>query len=194
MTIKLKNFDLYRIGNEIGIVGAIFGDAKSHYLILFPDQDILPFEYAQFDMDEWKKFLRQVDLCEVEVLAKTEHGELSKMVLRKSQRFIEQRVSWSVFRRDGYKCRYCGKEGIPLTVDHLVLWEEGGPSIEANLVAACRKCNKTRGDTQYKDWLKHPHYLQVSKSLSPFAREENERLADTLDRIPRNHTTRETRK
>jgi hypothetical protein len=194
MTLKLSDLNMYDIGNKIGIVGAIFGDADAHYVVLFPDQEVLPFEYLQMNRDDWKKFLRQVDLCEVEVLTKNEHGDLTKMVLRKSQRFIEQRVSWAVFRRDGYKCRYCGKEGIPLTVDHLVTWESGGPSIEANLLAACRKCNKTRGDMEYKDWLKHPHYLQVSAKLSPFAREENERLAATLDRIPRNHSTRETRK
>ena len=61
--------------------------------------------------------------------------KLYKAVIRKCQRNIEQGVSWNVFRRDGYACRYCGNKEVPLTVDHLVLWEESGPSTEANLVS-----------------------------------------------------------
>ncbi|GAG09150.1 unnamed protein product, partial [marine sediment metagenome] len=84
-----------------------------------------------------------------------------------------------------YKCRYCGRDDVPLTVDHLVLWEDGGPSIEENLVSACRKCNKKRGNTEYSDWLQHPYYLKVSAALLPCHQEKNEKLAPTLPGIPR---------
>ena len=74
---------------------------------------------------------------------------------------------------------------MPLTVDHLVCWEVGGPSTEANLVSACRKCNKVRGNTPYPDWLTNGYYVQVSKGLKPAVREANEAVSATLDAVPR---------
>lgn len=73
----------------------------------------------------------------------------------------------------------------PLTVDHLVLWEEGGPSIPTNLVAADRRCNKTRGNMRYEDWLNSSYYRKVSKRLTTQQRDANRALLDTLDAIPR---------
>jgi len=95
-----------------------------------------------------------------------------------------------VFRRDGYKCCYCGRDDVPLTVDHLVLWEDGGPSTEQNMVSACKKCNKARGRTQYVDWLRHPVYLKVSGNLSPERRAANEALVGALNAIPKVMHTR----
>lgn len=98
---------------------------------------------------------------------------------------LETKVSWKVFKRDGYACRYCGNDDVPLTIDHLVLWEEGGPSTVENLVSACKKCNRTRGNTPYADWLKHRYYLKVSKGLTADVRQQNDDLVATLDAIPR---------
>lgn len=193
--MKLDELNIYNIGTTIGLVGAVFGDDKNTYLCLFPDQEIQDNqEVLDMDLEDWKKFLRQTDLVEVEVLQKTEHGKLAKSILRKTQRLVEQRVNWKVFKRDGYRCRYCGADDVPMTVDHLVLWEEGGPSIEGNLLTSCRKDNKTRGNMQYADWLKSPYYLKVSKNLSPAVRMDNESLVGRLADIPRNHTERKARK
>lgn len=115
----------------------------------------------------------------------TEDGALEKAIIRKSQRQIDSQVSWNVFRRDNFMCRYCGTEKLSLTVDHLVCYEDGGPSIEANLVACCRKCNKIRGDTAYAAWLRHPYYIEVSQKVSYAYQELNRRVADTLVSIPR---------
>jgi len=185
--VKLNDLNILDIGNTIGLVGAVFGGKGATYLALFPDQEIEgDTNVLDLDRGDWVKMLRQTDLLEVEVLAKLEDGKFGKAILRKTQRLIEQRVSWAVYKRDGYHCRYCGRDGVPLTVDHLVLWEEGGPSIEENLVAACRKCNKTRGSTQYAEWLTHPYYLKVCRNLPMAIVERNQALAHTLDSIPRN--------
>jgi hypothetical protein len=138
------------------------------------------------DRDDWARFIRQTDLLEVEVLAATgDNKKLAKAVIRKSQRQISQGVSWQVYKRDGYRCRYCAAEGVPMTVDHLVLWEDGGPSIPENLVTACRRCNKTRGNTEYGAWLRHPYYRKVSRGLIMAAQEANEAVLHTLAAIPR---------
>ncbi len=181
----LNDINLLDIGDTIQMAGALYVGKGKAYLILFPEDQAeakaLPIEHLDLTHEDWKTFLRQTDLLEVQAVS----GSNEKAILRKSTRQIEQAVSWNVYRRDSYTCRYCGNDKIALTVDHLVRWEEGGPSIEANLVASCRKDNKTRGDMSYADWLKDPYYLRVSAKLKPEVRAANEALLGTLDAIPR---------
>ena len=182
----IQGINLYDIGNSIQLAGAIYSDDNQLYLLLLPGESMdMPSTMLELSLDEWKRFIRQTDVLETEVLARSADGKIAKAIMRKSQRQIDTAVSWAVFRRDGYACRYCGADDAPLTVDHLVLWEDGGPSIEENLVAACRKCNKIRANTQYVDWLKHRYYLKVSKSLPPTVVAANTAVLATLDAIPR---------
>ena len=195
MTIdaKFTDIDLKKVGLEIQLVGGIWegqvNGTDVAYLCRFPEYNPPnPLTVAcnvAMDESDWKIFLKQSDLAETEVLSKTEDGKLYKAVMRKCQRQIGQQVSWNVFRRAGFRCEYCGRDDVPLTVDHLVLWENAGPSTEDNLLASCRKCNKTRGSTEYADWLKHPHYRRVSKNLTPEQRQANIDIAATLDGIER---------
>ncbi len=186
--MKLKDLDILRVGHDIQIAGAIFADNDTLFLCLLPEESAGGREIVSLEMntDDWKAFIRQTDLLEVEALAKDPNGNLIKTILRKSERQVDQGVSWRVYKRDGYSCRYCGADDVPLTVDHLITWETGGPSIEANLTSCCRKCNKVRGNLPYADWLQHPHYLKVSKNLTEGQRKQNQDLLATLDRIPRN--------
>lgn len=182
--MDFKDFPLASVGNSIQLVGGIWAGEGVTYLFHFPeygheyDTQVVP-----MTKDDWKELLRQSDLMETEVISKCEDGNLYKAVVRKCQRNIDQQVSWNVFKRDGYSCRYCGRDSVPLTVDHLVLWEDGGPSTEANLVAACKKCNKARGNTKYADWLNHGHYTRVRNNLSTAQRQANQDVAYTLDSI-----------
>lgn len=209
--MKLNDLDLNKFGNTVQLVGGVWAGDGEMYLCLFPEEhgdvlsedgkgaafhpgkdgsswtgdDGLSVNVLNMDPGEWERFLRQTDIMEVEILAKARDGSLVKAVARKSSRQIEQNVSWRVFKRDGYACRYCGKDDVPLTVDHLVRWEEAGPSTEANLLSSCRKCNRTRGDMPYEVWLKSGYYGQVSAGLTPAVREANVAVAATLDSIPR---------
>lgn len=187
--MRFCDLDLHRIGTEIRCVGAIYADGLDQfYLCYFPwETPTEEEEMLSMTLTEWTQFLQQTDRLEVMAKVVDEDGKVMKAMVRKSQRQISQAVSWAVYKRDGYRCRYCNKDGIPLTVDHLVLWEEGGPSIEANLVAACRKCNKVRGNKPYNEWLLHPHYRRVSRFLSHDQRTANAALATTLDSIPRQY-------
>lgn len=91
------------------------------------------------------------------------------------------RVVWDVYRRDGFLCSYCGAGDVPLTVDHIVLWEQGGPSTRDNLLTSCKKCNKTRGNMSFEEWLESDHYKRVSRGLSEMNRVANE---DARNRLP----------
>lgn len=180
--MNFKDFPLAEVGTSIQLVGGIWASEKEAHLFYFPEYGSA---YEQLhamgiSKDDWKALLRQSDLLETEVLSKCEDGKLYKAVVRKCQRNIDQQVSWNVFRRDEYACRYCGRNDVPLTVDHLVLWENGGPSTEANLVSACKKCNKTRGNVEYADWLNHHYYVRVRENLSTEQRQANQDVAYTL--------------
>lgn len=51
-------------------------------------------------------------------------------------------------------CAYCGKENIPLQVEHLVPRAHGGTNRISNLCLACEKCNLAKGTKDIKDFLK----------------------------------------
>lgn len=56
---------------------------------------------------------------------------------------VSKRLRYEVLRRDGYKCRYCGKGApdVEITVDHVIPRALGGSDEPTNLCAACRTCN-----------------------------------------------------
>jgi len=52
----------------------------------------------------------------------------------------------NILKRDSYKCVYCGRSDLPLTVDHVIPKAKGGEDVWENLVAACVVCNNKKGD------------------------------------------------
>lgn len=183
--IDYKDFDVLRIGNEIEIKGVLYGcDDYDNILILLPDEDIdtVSLDILTPDLPQWEQIIRQSDIKEI--LA-GEKGK--KIVLRKSTRQIETRVSWEVFRRDNYTCRYCNTDNRPLTVDHIVLWENLGPSIPLNLLTTCKKCNSTRGSMEYEDWIKSISYIDISDSLPDSIFSKNLEVLNDIPEIKANH-------
>jgi 5-methylcytosine-specific restriction endonuclease McrA len=183
--------NLKEVGHTIQIAGVIYNSNKEQetYLIMLPDEDLYTDENKflrrhDFTLEQWEKFFWQTDVLEIEA----KRTMYEKIIVRKAERQIAGGTSWAVYKRDGYTCRYCGKDGIPLTVDHVVLWEDGGPSIPENLVTSCKKCNRTRGDTPYPEWITSKVYLDISKGILPNKRLKNVALVDTLDNIPRSFT------
>ena len=189
--MKLSDLNLLSIGNTINISGVIYSGEDKHILCWFPEENEFQYEMHGMTMslEEWEKFLRQTDVMEVEVLQTSSNGELVKAILRKSQRQIDNFVMWTCFKRDSYQCRYCGKDGIPLTVDHVVTWESGGPTTLDNLLTSCKKCNKLRGNKPYELWMVDKEYNKARK-LTVEQLEENLRVVQRLDHIPRNTVIR----
>lgn len=58
-----------------------------------------------------------------------------------------------VFKRDGYKCVYCGSTE-KLTLDHIVPKSKGGSNNTNNLACCCRSCNSSKKDKSLEEWLK----------------------------------------
>ena len=172
--ITMEDFDLRSIGNELEITGVLYGDV----LIMLPDQEFIKLNILTPKLEDWQMIIKQSDLKEVEGMDKGQ-----KIILRKSTRQIEQKVSWEVFRRDNYTCRYCGVDDQPLTVDHVVVWEEMGPSVPMNLISSCKKCNNKRGTMRYEEWLGSPYYLSNITNLPVDVIAENVRVTADIPYI-----------
>jgi hypothetical protein len=54
----------------------------------------------------------------------------------------------------GRKCAYCGKENIPLQIEHMVLKAKLGTNRLSNLCLACEKCNRAKGTKDIAIFLK----------------------------------------
>lgn len=89
-----------------------------------------------------------------------------------------------IFRRDDYRCQYCGRRLARLTVDHVVPRRLGGQHRWDNLVSACPNCNRQKGSKSLEassmSLLRSPRepsptamyrfgqYLQENKDWQPF--------------------------
>jgi 5-methylcytosine-specific restriction endonuclease McrA len=54
----------------------------------------------------------------------------------------------------GRKCTYCGKENIPLQIEHIIPRAKGGSNRVSNLCLACEKCNLAKGTKSIEEFLK----------------------------------------
>jgi len=69
---------------------------------------------------------------------------LSRFVSVPYKRVVLSRKN--ILRRDLFKCAYCGRGDLPLTIDHIIPKAKGGIDSWENLVSACTKCNNLKGD------------------------------------------------
>lgn len=180
--MKNENESVLKYGTELSIVGFVLGNGKESELVWFPDSTVTNPTQIQTTDELMDDILYQLDTLGVRGLEKT--------ILRKSQRNIEQNTSWDVFRRDGFKCRYCGTDKVAMTVDHIVRWENQGASTKDNLICSCKKCNNTRGAMEYQDWLNDPYYLKVSAKLDPATIQLNIDAWEKAKNVPLRSTQR----
>jgi 5-methylcytosine-specific restriction endonuclease McrA len=61
---------------------------------------------------------------------------------------VSNSMRFEVFKRDGFKCMYCGASppDCILNADHILPRNKGGQNIMENLVTACQSCNNGKGD------------------------------------------------
>jgi hypothetical protein len=60
---------------------------------------------------------------------------------------VKAKLRAQIKKRDQGRCRYCGTDRGPLTIDHIVPTSRGGhPEKKANLVTACFPCNQKKAN------------------------------------------------
>ena len=66
---------------------------------------------------------------------------------RPKRKAISKTLRFEVFKRDSFKCQYCGAHppSVVLHVDHILAVSRGGTNVIDNLVAACQPCNSGKG-------------------------------------------------
>ena len=68
-----------------------------------------------------------------------------------------------VFKRDGFRCVYCGKYGGELHCDHIIPPSEGGSHAEWNLRTVCRKDHLRKHPEKA---LKYQHFYKKSALIN----------------------------
>jgi 5-methylcytosine-specific restriction endonuclease McrA len=69
-------------------------------------------------------------------------------------------IAQSVFKRDEYRCTYCGDEPGDLHCDHIIPLSRGGSSHMDNLTSACESCNLDKGNKLLSEWPFYQEYVQ----------------------------------
>jgi len=70
-----------------------------------------------------------------------------------ARKAISKKTRFEVFKRDGFKCMYCGAEApkAVLHVDHVNPVAKGGGNDMLNIITACEGCNSGKSDRVLSD-------------------------------------------
>lgn len=68
---------------------------------------------------------------------------------QKAEKQISAATRWAILKRDGFKCKKCGKTQVEerIEVDHITPRSKGGTNDESNLEALCLTCNRGKSDS-----------------------------------------------
>jgi len=144
------------LGNILKIEGLVVGGEGAHVILTLPSSDLKTDTYwdantfpaiHQLSLEEWTDFLARTDDPEILI------GQ-AKAFHRKCRYEISGAVQQKIWVADGLKCMYCGVRmgRAQLTVDHWESLEAGGKNDSSNFLAACKKCNKSKGSMDPRDW------------------------------------------
>lgn len=77
--------------------------------------------------------------------------EIWDAICRVERGKVSNKMRFSIYARDGYRCRKCGISNryAPLEIDHIVPIAKGGKTTYDNLQTLCHRCNVEKGDTLY---------------------------------------------
>ena len=64
----------------------------------------------------------------------------------------KHKLRGEVKARFGGTCVYCGCKPPVLTLDHVIAKSKGGFDVRSNLVACCRRCNKSKKSQELWQW------------------------------------------
>lgn len=103
-------------------------------------------DYKRFDISSYHQRCHAQRKRLNEMIAKKgKYYSLSEASERARQRnLITNSLRYDVLKRDGFRCRLCGRsvaEGVVLHVDHIIPVSKGGKSTLDNLQTLCADCN-----------------------------------------------------
>jgi hypothetical protein len=95
------------------------------------------------------------DTIDVEPLL-PEDGRNAPILRHKTQRKPGWRLCFLTVRRDGHRCKSCGRSpatepGVVLEIDHIKPWSQGGETVLENLQTLCRMCNGGKSNLPFEE-------------------------------------------
>ena len=160
-----------------------------HNPALVLNADYRPLSYYPLSLWTWQEAVKAAFLDRVTILSEyddvvrspTTEIRIPSVVVLKDYVKPQRKVAFTrfnLFLRDEFSCQYCGSKG-ELTFDHVVPRARGGITSWENVVAACSRCNLSKGSKL----LKHSGLALQKKPRKP----ESEELRNMGRKFPPNH-------
>ncbi len=140
-------------------------------------------DYTFLCLVDWKKAMRLMFADKVKVLKYSDRIiQGVEKVFRAPAVLVLIKVVRSVYRgrvpfskknvlfRDRFTCIYCGKEGKPLTIDHVIPRSKGGETDWDNCVACCKRCNNNKGAKTPREARMHLIKRPFQPTIAEFMR------------------------
>jgi 5-methylcytosine-specific restriction endonuclease McrA len=131
-----------------------------HNPALVLNADYRPLSYYPLSLWTWQEAVKAAFLDRVTILSEyedvvrspTTEIKIPSVVVLKDYVKPQKKVAFTrfnLFLRDEFCCQYCGSRG-ELTFDHVLPRARGGITSWENVVAACSKCNLSKGSKLLK--------------------------------------------
>lgn len=146
------------IGSALRIHGLVVGGNGASAVLMLPGLELLGIpsrdprhagmpRVLHLSEAEWSDFIRRSDDPEILV------GP-AKIFQRKLRYEISGAVQQKIWAHANFSCMYCGRKmgEVALTVDHFWPLESGSKNDSSNFISACRRCNKSKGNEDPKDF------------------------------------------
>lgn len=146
------------IGSILKIEGIVIGGEGAQAILMLPGYALWGegkwpdgADVHTLSADQWSDWLQRSDDPEILV-----QGSLEKVFHRKLRYEISGAVQQKVWKADGFKCMFCGAifGDVQMTIDHFVPLEMGGANDTSNYISSCRRCNKSKGGMDPKEFCK----------------------------------------
>lgn len=137
------------------------------YSALVLNADYRPLSYFPLSIWPWQEAVKAIFRDSVTVISEYERKvcsprfELKLPSVLALKEYVPMARSpaftrFNVFLRDSWDCQYCGHhyKTHELTFDHVIPRSRGGKTTWENIVAACQKCNRFKGN-------RLPHEVQM---------------------------------
>jgi 5-methylcytosine-specific restriction endonuclease McrA len=112
------------------------------------------------NIETWAKRIHRlspISFCAVETvrfdMQKMQDPEMSGVEYQQGE-LLGYEVREYLLEKWGRKCAYCGKENVPIEVEHIQPKSKGGTNRISNLTLACRECNEKKRDQNIREFLK----------------------------------------
>lgn len=79
--------------------------------------------------------------------------KILKLFKRERSRHIPTNVKRIIKNRADGRCEYCGATGRQLEYEHIYPFSKGGTHKIRNIAHVCFECNRSKGDTDIRDWV-----------------------------------------